>query len=136
MIKIIGLQGNSCILWINIVCGLQHLGTILESIVPPNSKLEKKNITIQIVLLPTKLNRKLILRLIKIVFDKGNWLWKFNFWQFEVPSPMKVYKTQPFHWRAFILHINEINIILVPWVANSITHLTLNVGIIAFHNAI
>ena len=36
-----GLQGNCCILWIDIAWGQQQLGVILEYKVPPNSKWAK-----------------------------------------------------------------------------------------------
>ena len=45
-------------------------------------------------------------KLMKMIFNKKNWLWKLKFHEFKLPGAMSIHKVQQLFWSTFILLLN------------------------------
>ena len=116
---------NCCILWIDILWGLQKLGLILESKAVQKLSLEKN-------VFNNKGSPKLIFlsrwifffEKIRLIFHIQNWIWKYNFGTFWRPGTMSIYKIQQFHLNTVDFWAKTL-IFRTHQARNSMTQLTL-----------
>ena len=87
------LQGNCCILWIDIAWGLQQLGLILESKMVQKLSLEKNVFTKKWSLKLIFLN-DFFFEKIPLIFNIENWLWKYDFDTFLQTGAPRILKIQ------------------------------------------